>query len=185
MATRAAVFTERDWVFLTGRPREKVLSLHLWLRFAVLWVAVVVIGFVEGYILLPFGLAAFLGAIFLFRLCDLACCAEVALTTRRLTSALTLLSFRAKTEKTNAGRAFFLFIASCITLWLIQLATESIERRRDSHRIQRGTARERYRGHLILVKAHQEADTADWCNRSHPIQPRQPDLSRRSPGPTS
>ena len=65
VATRAAIFTERDWVFLTGRPREKVLSLHLWLRFAVLWVAVVVIGFVEGYILLPFGLAAFLGAIFL------------------------------------------------------------------------------------------------------------------------
>jgi hypothetical protein len=33
--------------------------------FAVLWVAVVVIGFVEGYVLLPFGLAVFFGAIFL------------------------------------------------------------------------------------------------------------------------
>src|SRR5262245_51615706 len=32
------VFTERDWLFLFGHPREKVLSLHLWLRFGVLWV---------------------------------------------------------------------------------------------------------------------------------------------------
>jgi hypothetical protein len=31
----------------------------------VLWLAVVLIGFVEGYVLLPFGLAAFLGAVFL------------------------------------------------------------------------------------------------------------------------
>jgi hypothetical protein len=60
-----AVFTEKDWLFLFGHPREKVLSLHLWLRFAVLWVAVVLIGFVEGYVLLPLGLAAFLGSAFL------------------------------------------------------------------------------------------------------------------------
>jgi hypothetical protein len=46
----------------TGR---KVLSLHLWLSFAALWFAVVLIGFVEGYVLLPFGLAAFLGGVFL------------------------------------------------------------------------------------------------------------------------
>jgi len=60
------LFTDRDWLFLTGQPRgERVLSLHLWLRFAVLWFAVVLIGFVEGYVLLPFGLAAFLGAVFL------------------------------------------------------------------------------------------------------------------------
>ena len=59
------VFTERDWLFLFGHPQEKVFSLHLWLRFAVLWVAVVLIGLVEGYVLLPFGLAAFFGAIFL------------------------------------------------------------------------------------------------------------------------
>jgi hypothetical protein len=43
-----SVFTDRDWLFLFGNAREKVLSLHLWLRFAVLWVAVVLIGFVEG-----------------------------------------------------------------------------------------------------------------------------------------
>ena len=62
---RLPLFTDRDWLFLTGRPWEKVLSLHLWLRFAALWFAVVVIGFVEGYVLLPFGLASFLGAVFL------------------------------------------------------------------------------------------------------------------------
>ena len=60
------LFTDRDWLFLTGQLRgERVLSLHLWLRFAVLWFAVVLTGFVEGYVLLPFGLAAFLGAVFL------------------------------------------------------------------------------------------------------------------------
>ena len=62
---RRPVFTERDWLFLFGHPREKVLSLHLWLRFAVLWVAVVLIGFVEGFVLLPFGLAALFGSVFL------------------------------------------------------------------------------------------------------------------------
>jgi hypothetical protein len=62
---RRPVFTERDWLFLFGHPREKVLSLHLWLRFAMLWLAVVLVAFVEGYVLLPFCLAAFLGAIFL------------------------------------------------------------------------------------------------------------------------
>ena len=46
-----AVFTQRDWLFLTGQPRGKVLSLHLWLKFAVLWVAIVLIGFVDGYVL--------------------------------------------------------------------------------------------------------------------------------------
>jgi hypothetical protein len=59
------VFTDWDWLFLFGHPREKILSLHLWLRFAALWVAVVLIGFVEGYVLLPFGLASFLGGVFL------------------------------------------------------------------------------------------------------------------------
>ena len=59
------LFTDRDWLFLTGRPREKVLSLHLWLRFGALWSTVVLIGFVEGYVLLPFGLASFLGTVFL------------------------------------------------------------------------------------------------------------------------
>ena len=59
------MFTERDWLFLFGHAREKVLSLPLWLRFEVIWFGVVVVGFVEGYVLLPFGLAAFLGVVFL------------------------------------------------------------------------------------------------------------------------
>ena len=59
------VFTERDWLFLFGHPREKVLSVHLWLRLTALWFVVVVVGFVEGYVLLPLGLASFLGAVFL------------------------------------------------------------------------------------------------------------------------
>lgn len=59
------LFIECDWLFLVGRPWEIVLSLHLWLRFAALWFAVVILGFVEGYVLLPFGLASFLGAVFL------------------------------------------------------------------------------------------------------------------------
>ena len=59
------VFTERDWLLLFGHPREKLVSLHLWLRFAVLWVAVVFIGLVEGFVFLPFGLAAFVGTVFL------------------------------------------------------------------------------------------------------------------------
>jgi hypothetical protein len=48
------VFTDWDWLFLIGRPREKVFSLHLWLRFATLWFAVVLIGFVEGYVDRPY-----------------------------------------------------------------------------------------------------------------------------------
>ena len=71
------VFTDRDWLFLFGHPRDKVLSLHLWLRFAALWFAVVLIGFVEGYVLLPFGLASFLGGGFSHRACSLARYAEV------------------------------------------------------------------------------------------------------------
>ena len=59
------VFTDWDWLFLFGNTREKILSVHLWLRFVTLWFAVVLIGFVEGYVLLPFGLASFLGGVFL------------------------------------------------------------------------------------------------------------------------
>ena len=35
---RRQVFSERDWLFLFGHPREKVLSLHLWIKVAVMWV---------------------------------------------------------------------------------------------------------------------------------------------------
>ena len=81
---------------------------------------------------------------------------------------------------------FLLFIASCISLWLIQLATEWIDRRRDRRRP--GTVMERYRSHLILVKAHQEPDTDGWSASIH-VQfnegstPTFRDV--RLPGPTS
>ena len=78
---------------------------------------------------------------------------------------------------------FFLFIASCIGLWLIQLVTEWIDRRR----IKRGTMTKRHRGHLILVKAHQEPDTDDWRASVH-VQFNEDNLNFRDvqlPGPTS
>ncbi len=59
---RRPVFTERDWFFLIGHPRDKVLAVHLWLRFATIWFAAVAVGFAEGYVLWPFGLASFVGA---------------------------------------------------------------------------------------------------------------------------
>ena len=74
-----------------------------------------------------------------------------------------LLFFLAKTEKTMPEEVFLVFIASCISLWLIQLATEWIDRRR----VGRGTVMKRYRGHLILVKAHHEPDTEDWRASIH------------------
>ena len=59
------LFTERDWLFLFGQTRERVFSVHFWIRFGALWLTLVLIGFVEGYVLLPFGIAAFLGSVFL------------------------------------------------------------------------------------------------------------------------
>jgi hypothetical protein len=59
------LFTERDWLFLFGQTRERVFSVPFWLRFAALWLTVVIIGFVEAYVLFPFGLAAFLCSAFL------------------------------------------------------------------------------------------------------------------------
>src|SRR5262245_5399708 len=53
------VFTDRDWRFLFGRPREKVFSLRLWLRFVTLWFGVAVIGFAVSFYLLPYGLTWF------------------------------------------------------------------------------------------------------------------------------
>jgi hypothetical protein len=58
-------FTERDWLFLIGHPREKILSLHFWLRLAALWFTVVLIGVAEIYGLLPYSLASFLSAVVL------------------------------------------------------------------------------------------------------------------------
>jgi hypothetical protein len=59
------LLTERDWLFLFGQTRQRVFSVHFWLRFAALWFTAVIMGFVEAYVLFPFGLAAFLGFAFL------------------------------------------------------------------------------------------------------------------------
>jgi hypothetical protein len=40
------LLTERDWLFLFGQTRQRVFSVHFWLRFAALWFAVVLLGFV-------------------------------------------------------------------------------------------------------------------------------------------
>jgi hypothetical protein len=58
-----AVFTERDWVLLFGHPREKALTLRLWLRFAIMLLVVVAIGF--ALYVLPYGLVWFVGALIL------------------------------------------------------------------------------------------------------------------------
>jgi hypothetical protein len=38
------VFSDRDWRFLFGHAREKVFTARLWLRFAALWLTVVLVG---------------------------------------------------------------------------------------------------------------------------------------------
>src|SRR5262245_65822702 len=81
----------------------------------------------------------------------------------RLITALVFRFFSVQTEKTMPEELFFMFIASCIGLWLIQLAAEWIDRRR----MKPGTVMKRYRGHLILAKAHQEPDTDDWKASIH------------------
>ena len=48
VATREASFHRAGLALSLWPSAGKILSLHLWLRFAVLWFAVVLIGFVEG-----------------------------------------------------------------------------------------------------------------------------------------
>jgi hypothetical protein len=67
------------------------------------------------------------------------------------------------------------------------LATGWIDGRRENYHIQRGTVMERYRSHLILVKAHQEPDTDVWRASIH-VQFNEDALTFRDvqmPGPAS
>lgn len=57
--------TKRDWLFPTGRPRGEIISLHLWLRLAALWLTAVLIGVAELCGFLPRGLALFLSGVLL------------------------------------------------------------------------------------------------------------------------
>jgi hypothetical protein len=50
---------------LFDHPREKVFTLRVWLRFSVLLLAVVAIGFALGFYVLPDGLGWFVGALIL------------------------------------------------------------------------------------------------------------------------
>lgn len=58
-------FTDKDWLFLIGERRQRVFSLHVWLRVAVLWLVVVLTGVVQGYVLLPVAISAIIGGGFL------------------------------------------------------------------------------------------------------------------------
>jgi ABC-type Fe3+ transport system permease subunit len=70
-------FTDRDWRFLFGQPREKVFSLKLWLKFAVLWFAVVVFGFAISFYVLRYGANLVHGCAALAHRGDFSDCAEV------------------------------------------------------------------------------------------------------------
>ncbi len=56
-------FTYRDWRFLFGHSREEVFSARLWLRFAALWLAVVVVGVGIVFYMLPLGVWWLVGAV--------------------------------------------------------------------------------------------------------------------------
>jgi hypothetical protein len=53
------VFTDLDWRFLFGHSREEVFTARLWIRFAVLWLAVMLVGVTISFYVLPYGLAWF------------------------------------------------------------------------------------------------------------------------------
>ena len=59
------VFTDRDWRFLLGHSPAKIFTARLWLRFAELWLAVVLVGVGVSFYVLPYGLARFFGTVLL------------------------------------------------------------------------------------------------------------------------
>ena len=50
---------------LKNNPQIPFLSVKLWLRFATLWLAVLVVGFAVSFYVLPYGLIWFMGALLL------------------------------------------------------------------------------------------------------------------------
>ena len=48
-----------------NNPQIPFLSVKLWLRFATLWLAVLVVGFAVSFYVLPYGLIWFMGALLL------------------------------------------------------------------------------------------------------------------------
>ena len=60
---RQPAFTERDWLFLFGHSRKELFSLRLVLRFAALWLLVVIVGLGISFYVFPYGLEWFAGAV--------------------------------------------------------------------------------------------------------------------------
>jgi hypothetical protein len=56
------VFTDRDWRFLFGHARQEVFTARLWLRFAALWLAAVLVGLGIVLYVMPYGFGWFAGA---------------------------------------------------------------------------------------------------------------------------
>ena len=57
------VFTERDWLFLFGHSRKELFCLRLVLRFAALWLLVIIVGLGISFYVFPYGLEWFAGAV--------------------------------------------------------------------------------------------------------------------------
>ena len=57
------MFTERDWLFLFGHSRKELFSLRLVLRFAALWLLVVIAGLGISFYVFPYGLEWFAGGV--------------------------------------------------------------------------------------------------------------------------
>ena len=60
---RQPAFTERDWLFLFGHSRKELFSLRLVLRFAALWLLVIIVGLGISFYVFPYGLEWFAGAV--------------------------------------------------------------------------------------------------------------------------
>ena len=74
---------------------------------------------------------------------------------------------RSLTHVDNANRLKNGARSMQLNLWLIQIANRWVARLRDSGYLQRWTISERYRCHLILVKAHEEPETDGWRASVH------------------
>lgn len=88
-------------------------------------------------------------------------------------------------DETFFDEIFFLFIASGIGVGITLLAIWWTRRRRNSRSTEGWTLTERYRSHLIFVKAYQQPDTDRWRASVHVQFNRATFRDVRLPGPTS
>ncbi len=66
------LFTDRDWVFLFGKPKEEVLTETFWSKVGAAGIICLAVAFIEYYVLAPIGTLWFVAAILL----RLGCCAK-------------------------------------------------------------------------------------------------------------